>query len=90
MKLGRLVEGTLNVGCTVSRQILHCLGGQWVRLGRAPCPVCGGASAVEGCEGLGCEDDEDEDVSCEGSFLGASSGQYQPGIAWNPEEADMM
>jgi hypothetical protein len=62
-----------------------------VRLDRAPCPVCGGASAVEDCGGLGCEDEvEDEDVSCEGSFLGTPSGQYQPGMASNPDEADMV
>jgi hypothetical protein len=42
-------------------------------------------------EGRGCDDEPaDEDVACGASFFGTSSSQYQPGIAWKPEDVDMV
>jgi hypothetical protein len=70
-KPGKLSEGTLKVGWTVSRQILHCLGGQWVRLERV-LPDHGFS--------LVADVPDDEDVVCDGSVFGASSGSYQPGM----------
>jgi hypothetical protein len=47
-------------------------------------------SLVVEAEGGGCDvEPVDEEVAWAGSGFGASSGQYQPGIAWYPEEEDM-
>ena len=59
-----------------------------MRLGLVPCPVCGGRSEAEVLVAWG--GDVDEVALCEGPSFGTSSGQYQPGIAWKPDEEDIF
>ena len=51
-------------------------------MGRELCPAGDGP--------VGSEVPVDDVVPREGSSFGTSSGQYQPGIAWKPEEEDMF
>lgn len=59
-----------------------------MRLGRAPCPVCDDSSGEDVPVASGCAVDDDAAPRGDSSF-GTSSGQYQPGIAWNPDEEDI-
>lgn len=79
----------MKVGRTVSKQIRHCLGGQWLRLDdRELCPSPWGTSADAEAGGGACCSEDGLDLS-EGSSLGTPSGQYHPGMALNPVEEDM-